>query len=138
MSDNQDQSPFHLLREAETNGANFDLETEDIIARLQQWQTLCSYRILGAEADTVEIEFDTLPKDMDAFVKQLYDFCPDLVDQGTGCVGDLVEMALESGEPIPAELQAVIEGIDFENEDYGLEILKRELQRDKKLTLWWD
>ena len=138
MSDKKKKSPFRLLRKAETCGANFDLETEDIIGRLQLWQTLCSYRILGAESDTVEIEFDTLPKDMDAFVKQLYDFCPDLVDQGTGCVGDLVEMAQESGEPIPAELQAVIEGIDFEDENYGLEILKRELMRDKKLTLWWD
>ncbi|MDB6111870.1 MAG: hypothetical protein JWR69_3620 [Pedosphaera sp.] len=129
---------YAVLRESETNGANYDLDTPDIIARLKQWKTLCSFRIMGAESDTVDIEFETLPKEMDAFVKDLYDFCPDLVDQGTGCVGEMVEMAQETGEEIPAKLQELIKGVDFTDENYGLEILKRELQRDRTLKLWWD
>jgi hypothetical protein len=32
----------------------------------------------------------------------------------------------------------LIEGVDFEDENYGVEILKRELQRDQKVDLWWD
>ncbi len=138
MPDNTTTDEFAPLREHETNGANFDLDTEDIITRLKEWKKLCTYRITGAEHDTVDIEFDTLPADMDTFVRDLYDFCPDLVDQGTGCVAEMIEMSEETGEEIPEDLQELIKGVDFEDEDYGLEILKREILRDKKLTLWWD
>jgi len=35
-------------------------------------------------------------------------------------------------------MQKLVEGVDFEDENYGLEILKRELQQKPKITLWWD
>jgi hypothetical protein len=71
---------------------------------------------------------------MDAFVRDVYDFCPDLVDQGTGCVAEMIE---EMGE-VPPEMQKLVEGVNLEDEDYGLEILKREIQMRKNVTLWWD
>ncbi|EEF60831.1 DUF4253 domain-containing protein [Pedosphaera parvula] len=138
MAEARNQDPFALIREAQTNGANFDLDTDAIIARLTQWQSLCSFRVVRAEYDTVEIEFDTLPKDQDAFARELYEFCPDLVDQGTGCMAELLELAEESGQPIAPETQKLIEGVDFEDENYGIEILKREVEQGKKVTLWWD
>jgi len=127
-----------LIREQQTSAPNFDLDTNAIVAELKRWKTLCSFRVTEAEGDRATIEFDTLPRDMDSFVKDLYRFCPDLVDQGTGCVAEMVEMAGETGEGIPAGMQELIEGIDFEDENYGLEILKREIQRGKKVMLWWD
>ena len=130
--------PFAFIREAGTGGGNYDLDTSDIIARLTKWQALCKFRVLGANHDTVLLEFDDMPQDMDAFVRDLYDFCPDLVDQGTGCVAEMVEMMEETGEELSAEMQELIEGVDFEDEDYGLEILKRELLRKPELQLWWD
>src|SRR5215469_9635593 len=108
---------FDLIRKAETDACNFDMGTDDIIARLQQWQALCKFQVVSAEHDTVNIKFETLPADMDAFVKDLYDFCPDLVDQGTGCVAEMVEEMDE----VPPAMQKLIEGIDFEDENYGLE-----------------
>jgi hypothetical protein len=138
MSSHSGTDEFAPLREASTNGANYDLNTEDVIARLKQWKSLCSFRITGATGDTVDLEFDTLPEDMAAFVRDVYEFCPDLVDQGTGCVAEMVELADEVGEELPPRLAEVIKGVDVEDEDYGLEILKRELERDKKLQLWWD
>lgn len=130
--------PFILIRSARTGAPNFGLNTKDIIARLTEWQKLCSFEITGAERDTVEIKFNTLPQDMDAFVAGLYEFCPDLVDQGTGCVQEMIEAMEESGEDIPAETRKFIEGVDFNDENYGLEILKREIQAKKAVTLWWD
>jgi hypothetical protein len=105
---------------------------------LKQWEARCKFRVTGAGHDTVDIEFDTLPEDMDAFVRDLYQFCPDLVDQGTGCVHEMVEMIEEGGQQLEPEMQKLIEGMDFEDEDYGLEILKRELQQKKNVKLWWD
>lgn len=127
-----------MIREQHTKAPNFDLDTADIIAELRRWKAMCSFRVTEAGGDRVTIKFDTLPPDMESFVKELYAFCPDLVDQGTGCVAEMVEMANEMGEEIPPAMKELIEGVDFEDENYGLEILKRELQRGLKVMLWWD
>jgi hypothetical protein len=128
---------FELIRAAETSAPNYDLDTEDILKTLAQWKELCSFRVTEADDDTIEIEFTTLPADMTAFVKDLYEFCPDLVDQGTGCVQEMLE-EIDDPSEIPDNLRDLIEGVDFEDEDYGLEILKREIQANKTVSLWWD
>lgn len=130
--------PFALIRTAKTSAPNFDLDTDAIISHLTEWQKLCSFDITGAEGDTVEIKFNTLPADMDAFVEDLYEFCPDLVDQGTGCVQEIIESMEEMGQEIPPATRKLVEGVDFDDDDYGLEILKREIQAKKSVTLWWD
>jgi hypothetical protein len=129
--------PFSAIRSARTGGPNYGLDTEAIIGRLTAWQSVCSFTVIGAEGDAVDIEFQTLPGDMDSFVKELYEFCPDLVDQGTGCVHEFLDVA-EVGEALTPELKELIDGIDFNDENYGLDILKRQLLRDKKVKLWWD
>ena len=86
----------------------------------------------------MDIQFETLPKDMDAFARDLYEFCPDLVDQGTGCLHEFLDVVDETGEALTSESKQLIEGVDFTDENYGVEILKREIQRNKKVTLWWD
>ena len=129
---------FAAIRKAGTSGPNYDLDTDAIIERLIKWQALCSFSVTGAGGDTVDIEFTTFPKDMEAFVRDLYEFCPDLVDQGTGCVHEMVEMMEETGEELTPEMKKLIKGVDFTDEDYGLEILKRELQQKKSVKLWWD
>lgn len=134
--DSQDE--FAMIREQQTSAPNFGLNTDDIIAELGRWKALCSFRVTEAGGDRATIQFETLPADMDSFVKELYAFCPDLVDQGTGCVAEMVEMADEMGEEIPAAMKELIDGVDFEDENYGLEILKRELRRGMKVMLWWD
>jgi len=123
-----------IIREAGTSAGNYDLDTDAIVERLTAWQSLCTFRIPSAGRDRVEIEFDTLPEDMEAFAKELYDFCPDLVEQGTGCIAELVE----SGEDLSPKMQKLIEGVDFNDENYGLEILKREVEQTKRIALWWD
>jgi hypothetical protein len=130
--------PFAAIRKASTAAPNFDLDTDAIIERLTKWQSLCSFRVTGAKGDSVDIEFVELPKDMDAFVRDLYEFCPDLVDQGTGCVHEMVEMMEETGEELTPEMKQLTAGVDFTDDNYGLEILKREIQQGKKVTLWWD
>jgi hypothetical protein len=79
MAKKTDNDLFAPLVEAETNGDNYDVSTKDIIARLKKWQKLCSFRIGDVDYNTVTLKFDTLPKDLDAFVQDAYDLCPDLV-----------------------------------------------------------
>jgi hypothetical protein len=84
MANHPTNDSFAAVRQAGTGAPNFDLDTDAIIEHLTQWQSLCSFRVTGAGHDTVDLKFDTFPKDMEAFFRDLYEFCPDLVDQGTG------------------------------------------------------
>ena len=138
MTTNTTNDPFAAIREAETSAPNFDLDNADIIDHLNQWQSLCSFVVKEAEGDRIEIEFTTLPNDMDAFARVLYKFCPDVVDQGTGCVHEMLESMEEIGEEIDPDMAKLIEGVDFNDENYGLEILKRQVAQNKAIALWWD
>jgi len=138
MTTNTTNDPFAAIREAETSAPNFDIDNAEIIDHLKQWQSLCSFVVKEAVGDRIEIEFTTLPNDMDAFARDLYDFCPDVVDQGTGCVHEMLESMEEIGEEIDPDMAKLIEGVDFNDENYGLEILKRQVAQNKAISLWWD
>ena len=93
MADKTEQDIDALLTEAETNGDNYDISTEDIIARLKKWQTISSFQIVGPEMDSVTLAFDRLPDNLEAFVKEAVEFCPDLiVDDEEAEIPQLVAM----------------------------------------------
>jgi hypothetical protein len=129
---------YELLREQGTTGMNYDLDTEDIIARLQQWQDECDFELADVENDRFTVYFQTLPDDLDTFAKELQGFCPDLISQHFGCFEEMLDAYEDMGEEVPREFAELIEGVDLKKKDYGLEILKRALLRDKEIHLWWD
>lgn len=51
---------------------------------------------------------------------------------------DMLQMVEETGQSISPELMKLLEGIDFSQEDFGLEILQRDLRENKLVRLWWD
>ena len=105
MANKPDKDMFEPLIEAETNGDNYDISTEDIVARLKEWRGLCEFTLGEVDYNTVELKFETLPQDLDAFVAEAYELCPDLV---------------------------------ADDDEAELPLLKKQLAKSKKLTLWWD
>jgi len=95
---------YEILRIMHTNGDDYDISNQDVIERLKEWETHSPFDIIGADGDWVEIEFKILPKDLKAFAEEVYDFCPDAVDQGPGSIAELA----------------------------------KEIQKTKKMFLWWD
>jgi hypothetical protein len=95
---------YEILRIMHTDGDEYDISNQDVIDRLKEWEINSPFDILGADSDWVEIEFKKLPKDLTAFAEEVYDFCPDAVDQGPGSIAELA----------------------------------KEIQKTKKLSLWWD
>lgn len=83
--------PFAPLAVAGTSGVNHDITTDQVVARLREWDARFGLRIVGASSDWVEAEFVRQPDDMLAFAREVYAFCPDVVDQGTGDVEALAE-----------------------------------------------
>jgi hypothetical protein len=82
---------YDILRVMHTNGDDYEISNQDIIDRLKEWEKCWLFDIIGAENDWVEIEFKSLPKDLKAFVEEVYEFSPDAVDQGWGSVEGLIK-----------------------------------------------
>lgn len=77
-----------------TDGINYDLEHPQVMARYRLWNERYGLKLVGAGQDWLEAEFVNPPKDMQSFAEEVYKFCPDVVDQGTGDVQSLArEMA---------------------------------------------
>jgi len=80
------------LRLARTDAVNYDMLTEDLINWLSDRDPILSIDILQASTDTIFAWLGGQPSDMNAFMQDLYEFCPDIVDQGTGVVDGLRDM----------------------------------------------
>jgi hypothetical protein len=129
---------YEPLRNAHTNGANSDLDTQAVIEHLQGWDAQYGIELSDAKHDRVVVRFTRVPDDVSALAKDIYAFCPDIIDQNLGCAKEIVEMARDAGKPVPPSLAELIEGVDLEREGYGMELLKRALSKKKTVTLWWD
>ncbi len=86
-----------LIRVFQTNGANFDLMPADIA----KWMTKLSeeqpFIITGASWDWLEGRFTTEIMNPRKLAHKLYEFCPDIVDQGAGTVKDLARLLEKDG-----------------------------------------
>jgi hypothetical protein len=80
---------FDIVRLARTDGVNYDLSTADVIRKLKSYDTQVGIQILQANTDTVVVRIKRLPRDVPAFSRDVYRFCPDIVDQGAGSVAAL-------------------------------------------------
>ncbi|MBC8102842.1 MAG: DUF4253 domain-containing protein [Cytophagales bacterium] len=82
---------MEILRHAASNACNYDRDTEDLIQQLESYDRQYGIVLTHAETDTVEFDLVDLPPDRLAFAQSLYEFCPDIVEQGTESVAALAE-----------------------------------------------
>lgn len=88
--------PFDALRTMGTDGTNYGIDTDGIITRLREWDRRYGLTLLGAGDDWVEVELGRAPPDWPAFAREVYEFCPDVVDQGTKTVDALAAEMMET------------------------------------------
>ena len=84
-----------IIKWRQTNGVNYDHENKDIIAKLQLWKQKNDFIIVGASMDWIQLQFNTMPNDIESFAKDVYEFCPDAIDQGAGDMPTLIKMIKE-------------------------------------------
>lgn len=84
---------FEILKIQQTNGDNYEISNRSVISKLKEYYRSYPFTIIGADYDWVEVEFEVLPngKELKAFAREIAEFCPDLVEQGTGSINDLME-----------------------------------------------
>lgn len=90
------ENKFEPLYFEATNGVNYDIQTPKIVERLKLWDSLYGIELNGVGFDFVDAQIQNLPKDINKFSKEMYEFCPDIVDQGVGSVDALTKSIKDS------------------------------------------
>ena len=83
---------YDILRLARSDAVNYGMMTEDLIAWFTARENEIEIDIWQASTDMIQAFVLSGPRDMNSFVADLYAFCPDIVDQGSGNKEDLREM----------------------------------------------
>lgn len=84
-----------ILRYRRTDGINYDLENEAIVKKIAEWKSKYGLIVIGCGRDWLQVEFNKLPTDMQSFANEVYEFCPDSIDQGLGTIEDLQQAIIE-------------------------------------------
>ncbi len=129
---------FDTIKENGTGGPNYDVSTEDVINKLKQWDSQYGIEISEVSHDQVLVKFNSLPDNLESFAKEIYDFCPDVIDQHFGCMDEMVEMMDETGQELDPGTAELIEGVDLEDEDFGEVLLQKSIKSTQSVSLWWD
>jgi hypothetical protein len=81
-----------------TNGANYELSTQDIVAWLRALEKTDPFVLTGIGFDFLKGKFDARVSDPDGLSRKMYEFCPDIVDQGLETVRALRDQLGRSRE----------------------------------------
>lgn len=129
---------YQLVREVGTNGDNYELSTEDLIEQFKDWDAKYGIELSDITFDSVTVTFNNLPEDLTDLAVEIYEFCPDTIDQHFGCMAEAIAITEGFGKELSEDIQTLIKDIDLTDDDYGFELLKRSLVINKTVPLWWD
>jgi hypothetical protein len=73
----------------DTNGDNYGIGTAGVIAWMKELQQEQPFILTGIGFDYMEGHFTSPIKDPQELARRMYQFCPDIVDQGVGSVSEL-------------------------------------------------
>jgi hypothetical protein len=80
---------FDILRVRSTDGINYDIDNDSVLALARKWDAEYGLEFTGAALDWFEARLLRPPTDYLAFAKELFAVCPDIVTQGTNTVAAL-------------------------------------------------
>ena len=79
----KDDFGLTLIKAEGTNGINYSLDTNKIIAKLKEWNTKYGISVLSATYESMTVKFKNLPPDLDPLLSEAIAFDPDLNDCGS-------------------------------------------------------
>jgi hypothetical protein len=88
---------FDALTHARVDAVNYDMETAEVVKQLRELHARYGLDVVRAETDTVEGFITGKATDWKQLAADLYELCPDIVDQGVGDVESLEATLEEEG-----------------------------------------
>ena len=82
---------FEVLRQIQTDGINYDITNDSLINIIRYFDDKYSLDLVGASGDWCEFLIKKEPSDWLALAEEVYEVCPDVVDQGAGTVQALAD-----------------------------------------------
>lgn len=86
---------YEVMATVSTNAANYEMGTNHLIAWMKNLEKEQPHVLTGIGFDVLEGYFTSEIKDPKGLAKRMYDFCPDIVDQGVGDVDKLEKQLRE-------------------------------------------
>jgi hypothetical protein len=75
----------------------YGLHSPDVVAWFRELDQDNPFQLVGCRHDTVDVKFTRAVEDPENLARRMYEFCSDMVDQGTGTLGRLVEELRDRG-----------------------------------------
>ena len=80
-----------LIRWVGTEPVNYGLSTQDVVDWFTQQEKTFDFEIIVADLDRIEARIRTEPNSYQQLGENIYQFCPDVIDQGHGDMDELVD-----------------------------------------------
>jgi ankyrin repeat protein len=87
---------YEAIAVHQTNGYNYDIGPSDVVAWLRELEAEQPFILTCIAHDTLAGRFLTAIVDPEGLAERMYEFCPDIVDQGCGSVEILGESLAEN------------------------------------------
>lgn len=84
------RDPYTVLALIQPRAGEHEVGVFEMLAFLRRYESL-QWELTGVGYDVISLKFGRLPDDMEAWAKELYAFCPDLIDQGFEDLAQMVE-----------------------------------------------
>lgn len=78
----QGTDELDIIRYRRTDAVNYNFLHEDVLKKFKEWDDKYGVTVLGCGRDWAYIMFDELPTNLDSFSQEVYEFCPDVIEQG--------------------------------------------------------
>lgn len=87
----EDTSLLSVLKLIGTDGANYDIDNDSVIAIVRSLSSRYGFRLLGASGDWLSLRLKGPVADWNALATEVEKIAPDVVSQGTGTVEELAK-----------------------------------------------
>ena len=85
------KNQWELIKFVRTEPVNYDLTNEDVINWFKTKRSEFEFDIIVADVDRIEIKILTKPDSYSNLAKDIYKFCPDVIDQGYSNMEELIK-----------------------------------------------
>ena len=82
---------YSILQQIQTNGANYDIDTDSLISIIKKFDEKYSLELIQASGDCCMFIIHQMPQSWLLIAQEVYEVCPDVVEQGAGSIKELAK-----------------------------------------------